>query len=233
MKPSALIFSLFFVLLAVYSLVTLTEPKLNEAAIKFSIILLLSMGVTSIVNTDSFAFTLITPIIALTTICTHYGTAALASLASYNLGLSSIIDETAQLNYMMHDIAGKIGGTDPFSIIGLALLNGVAEEALFTGAGFLILERFTKTKYLAAFLISLVFAIYHTQSYLNVTPFEFLLNISKYSKESLLLLSPFATQVVKCILSDQEAKRGGGLLGVSIGHAIGNGLILLAAYGWV
>lgn len=234
MRSSSLLFAIFFVLLAVYAIVVIKEPKLADATMKFSIILLLSMTVVGVVSMDSFSFTVLTIPIMLLTVATHYGTAALASFISFNMGLTNTRGVQSIVAMSMHDIMSARSGTeDPVAISSLALLNGVAEEVLFTGASYIIFHRFTKAKYVAAFLTAVVFALYHTQSYLGVSPFTYIMKIGEYSSGSMLLLSPFLTQLVKCGLSEQEAKLGGGLLGVSLGHALGNGLLLLASYGWL
>ncbi|MCS7102293.1 MAG: CPBP family glutamic-type intramembrane protease [Candidatus Korarchaeum sp.] len=234
MRASAMFFSLFFVLLAVYAMVVIKEEKLADATVKFALILLVSMVVVSVVRMDNFAFTMLTVPVLLLTIAAHYGTAAFSSFLSFQMGITQAQGLQSILAHTMHDIAtSSTGKEDPLALTSLALLNGIAEEALFTGTAYTIFHRFTRVRYLAAFITASLFAIYHTQSYFNVSPFFYILNVGKYATNSIVLLSPFVTQLVKCGLAEQEAKAGGGLLGVTLGHAIGNGLILLASYGWL
>jgi len=229
---SYIFFSLFAVMLATYSLVTLKDQLLT-ATMEFSIILLLTVAIIGVVDNRYLSFTYITPIVVMLVVATHYATGALSSYLAYNYGMSDTTGVHSIVSVMMHDIASAPQPGDPLSIIGLALLNGLAEEFLFTGTLYGIVARFSKAKYLAAFIAALAFALFHTQSYLGVTPLNYILNVWEYRGKSLLLLSPMVTQLVKCGLFQQEMKRGGGLLGVSVGHAAGNGILLLAYYGYM
>ena len=229
-KPSATIFFLFFILFAVYSLVTM-KGKLSDVAVKYAIILLLSVVLTAAIDLNFFSFTLLTLPVILLTIMTQYGSGAVASYIAYSAGFSTASGTHSIALLWLHDTLSVSEAGDTASIIGLALLNGVAEEALFTGAIYSGASRFTKAKYVAALISAFLFAAYHSQAYLQVTPVELLSNPTLWSGKAWLLLSPFITQLVKCALFHQEAKRGGGLLGVSLGHAAGNGLLMLAALG--
>ena len=229
-------FTSLYILLAGYAMATL-RGDLLLAATSYMAITGFVAALTGRINLKLYRVTGMTLWAAIATWLVHWGSSYVALMLrmwSGELGRPSMTQAVVYL--LPQSVTSKASSTpDPVAVIALCALIGLAEEIVFTNVGYVWFSEWLgpRGKVWAAILTALVFAAYHSYAYMQVSPFNLLVNPQLWGKGIVLGFSPFVTELMKIALFEAELRSGGGLLGVTLGHAFSDALIMMMMLGMI
>lgn len=237
----------FLVIAATYANANLTNETLKTAAIIYTALIALVLTVTAIASAKNpnFArmfnvvpYTLIAMV--LTMLVQLTSTFLAVRLAASVRGIDANLNSLYTFSFVneLHSISPVQGGQDPLAVLSLEWLNGLGEEMIFTYAFYIfVINSGRVEKATAAVVAALAFTLFHSRAYVSMPMMHFLIQLIVQHQTSLLakatpMISLFVTELVKIRLFNQEAKRGGGIIGVSLGHMAANTVALMPLMGW-